>query len=47
MSLIEIIAQIMLLITRGADTTHVAIVMQIAPLLQHPEQWAALVRDPA
>jgi cytochrome P450 family 103 len=46
MSPIEIITQIIQLIVGGTDTTRVAIVMQAALLLQYPEQWAAVVRDP-
>jgi cytochrome P450 len=46
MSPIEIIYQIVQLIIGGTDTTRVAIVMQVALLLQHPEQWTAVVRDP-
>jgi cytochrome P450 len=46
MSPSEIIFQILQVIVAGTDTTRVAIVMQIALLLQHPDQWAAVVRDP-
>jgi cytochrome P450 len=46
MSPIEIISQVIQLIIGGTDTTRVAIVMQTALLLAHPEQWAAVVRDP-
>src|SRR5260370_6040708 len=46
MSPIEIIFQIVQLIIGGTDTTRVAIVMQVALLLQHPEQWMAVCRDP-
>jgi cytochrome P450 family 103 len=43
----EIIFQIVQLIIGGTDTTRVAIVMQLALLLQHREQWDAVRRDPA
>jgi cytochrome P450 family 103 len=46
MSPIEIIFQIVALIIGGTDTTRVAMVMQVGLLLQHPEQWTAVVRDP-
>ncbi len=46
MSPIEIIVQIVQLIIGGTDTTRVAIVMQVALLLQHHEQWMAVCRDP-
>jgi cytochrome P450 family 103 len=46
MSPIEIIFQIVQLIVGGTDTTRVAIVMQVALLLQHHEQWMAVCRDP-
>ena len=46
MSPIEIIFQIVQLIIGGTDTTRVAIVMQVALLLQHHEQWMAVCRDP-
>ena len=46
MSPIEIIFQIVQLIVAGTDTTRVAIVMQVALLLQHHEQWMAVCRDP-
>jgi cytochrome P450 family 103 len=46
MSPIEIIFQIVQLIVGGTDTTRVAIVMQVALLLQHHEQWTAVCRDP-
>jgi cytochrome P450 family 103 len=45
LSPIEIIFQIMQLIVGGTDTTRVAIVMQLALLLQHREQWDAVCRD--
>jgi len=45
MSPIEIIFQIVGLIIGGTDTTRVAIVTQVALLLQHPLQWTAVVRD--
>jgi cytochrome P450 len=46
MSPVEIIFQIVQLIIGGTDTTRVAIVMQVALLLQHHEQWMAVCRDP-
>jgi cytochrome P450 len=46
MSPIEILFQIVQLIVGGTDTTRVAIVMQVALLLQHHEQWMAVCRDP-
>jgi cytochrome P450 len=46
MSPIEIIFQIVQLIIGGTDTTRVALVMQVALLLQHPEQWVAVCREP-
>jgi cytochrome P450 len=46
MSRVEIIFQIVQLIIGGTDTTRVAIVMQVALLLQHREQWMAVCRDP-
>jgi cytochrome P450 len=46
MSPLEMIFQITQLIIGGTDTTRVAIVMQVALLLQHREQWDAVCRDP-
>jgi cytochrome P450 len=46
MSPFEIIFQIVQLIIGGTDTTRVAIVMEVALLLQHPEQWMGVCRDP-
>jgi cytochrome P450 len=46
MSPIEIIFQVVQLIVAGTDTARVAIVMQVALLLQHHEQWMAVCRDP-
>jgi cytochrome P450 family 103 len=46
MSPIEIVIQILLLIIAGTDTTRVAMVMQVALLLQHSEQWNRLLRNP-
>lgn len=43
----EILFQIVQLIIGGTDTTRVAIVAQLALLLQHREQWDAVCRDPA
>ena len=47
LSPLEIIFQIVSLIIGGTDTTRVAIVMQLALLLQHREQWDAVCRDPS
>ena len=47
MSPLEIIFQIVQLIIGGTDTTRVAIVAQLALLLQHREQWDAVCRDPS
>jgi cytochrome P450 family 103 len=46
LSPLEIIFQIVQLIVGGTDTTRVAIVVQLALLLQHREQWDAVCRDP-
>ncbi|GJD53831.1 Cytochrome P450-pinF1, plant-inducible [Methylobacterium crusticola] len=43
---LEIIVQIVQLIIGGTDTTRVAGAMQVALLLEHPEQWQAVCRDP-
>jgi cytochrome P450 family 103 len=43
----EIVMQIVQLIVGGSDTTRVAIVMQLALLLQHRDQWDAVCRDPS
>ena len=47
LSPLEIIFQIVQLIVGGTDTTRVAIVVQLALLLQHREQWDAVCRDPS
>lgn len=47
LSPLEIISQIVQLILGGTDTTRVAMVMQLALLLQHGEQWDAVCRDPS
>ena len=47
LSPLEIIFQIMQLIVGGTDTTRVAIVVQVALLLQQREQWDAVCRDPS
>jgi cytochrome P450 len=47
LSSLEIIFQIMQLIVGGTDTTRVAIVVQLALLLQQREQWDAVCRDPS
>lgn len=41
----EVVVQLVQMIIGGADTTRVAGAMQVALLLQHPEQWAAVSRD--
>jgi hypothetical protein len=46
MSPAEIVMQIVQLIIGGTDTTRVAIVMQVALLLQHRAQWDAVHDDP-
>ncbi len=43
----EVVVQLVQMIIGGTDTTRVAGAMQAALLLQHPEQWAAVRRDPA
>jgi cytochrome P450 len=43
----EILYQIFTMIIGGTDTTRGAIAIQVALLLQHPEQWAEVCRDPA
>jgi cytochrome P450 len=47
LSPLEIIFQIVQLIIGGTDTTRLAIVMQVALLLEHRDQWDAVCRDPA
>jgi cytochrome P450 len=42
----EVVVQLVQMIIGGTDTTRVAGAMQVALLLQHPEQWAAVSRDP-
>ncbi len=42
----EIRAQVVGLILAGSDTTRNAMCMTLFQLLQHPEQWRALVADP-
>ncbi|CAM3232963.1 MULTISPECIES: cytochrome P450 [Methylobacterium] len=42
----EVVIQLVQMIIGGTDTTRVAGAMQAALLLQHPEQWAAVSRDP-
>jgi hypothetical protein len=46
LSPIEMVYQIVQLIIAGTDTTRVSTTMQTALLLQHPEQWAAVCKDP-
>jgi cytochrome P450 family 103 len=43
----EVVIQLVQMIIGGTDTTRVAGAMQVALLLRHPEQWAAVIRDPA
>jgi cytochrome P450 family 103 len=43
----EMIFQVFQLIIGGTDTTRVASAMQVALLLQHPEQWDAVCNDPS
>ena len=42
----EVVVQLVQMIIGGTDTTRVAGAMQVALLLRHPEQWAAVSRDP-
>ena len=42
----EVVVQLVQMIIGGTDTTRVAGAMQAALLLQHPQQWAAVRRDP-
>lgn len=42
----EIRAQVVGLILAGSDTTRNSMCMTLSQLLQHPDQWAALVADP-
>jgi cytochrome P450 len=46
LSPLEVIIQIVVLIVGGTDTTRVASAMQVALLLQHPEQWDAVCHNP-
>ncbi len=43
----EIIFQIVQLIVGATDTTRLAMVVQLALLLRHRDQWAAVCRDPS
>jgi hypothetical protein len=43
----EILYEILPLIIGGTDTTRVALAMQLALLLRHREQWAAVCGDPS
>lgn len=43
----EVLAQIVSLILAGADTTRGAMTILVELLLAHPEQWRAVVEDPA
>lgn len=42
----EIRAQMVGLVLAGSDTTRGALTATVSQLLQHPDQWAMLVRDP-
>jgi cytochrome P450 family 103 len=43
----EILSQLITIMVAGSDTTRTAMVMQVALLLQHREQWDAICRKPA
>jgi cytochrome P450 len=47
LSPLEIIFQVVQVIVGGTDTTRVAMVVQLALLLQHRKQWDAVCRDPS
>ncbi|MDH5832825.1 cytochrome P450 [Luteimonas kalidii] len=42
----EEVAQLMTILLAGSDTTRSALAIQTSLLLQHPEQWRAVCRDP-
>jgi cytochrome P450 family 103 len=45
LSAIEAVTQIVAVVLGGSDTTRAAMAMQVALLLQHPEQWEAVCQD--
>lgn len=45
LSSIEAVTQIVTVVLGGSDTTRAAMAMQVALLLQHPEQWQAICKD--
>jgi cytochrome P450 family 103 len=47
LSAAEALAQLIIMILAGSDITRTALVMQVALLLQHREQWDAVCRNPA
>ena len=47
LSRIEALMQIVSVILAGSDTTRAALTIQLSLLLQHPDQWEALRRDPS
>ena len=47
LSHVETVAQIMTILLAGSDTTRSALAIQTSLLLQHPDQWQAVCRDPA
>src|SRR5690606_21515884 len=42
----EEVVQLMTILLAGTDTTRSALAIQTSLLLQHPEQWRAVCRDP-
>jgi cytochrome P450 len=46
LSAAETLSQVAAVILAGSDTTRAAMVMQVALLLQHREQWEAVCADP-
>lgn len=46
LSPLEAVIQIITVVLGGSDTTRGAMAIQMALLLQHPQQWEALCRDP-
>lgn len=47
LSELETLMQIVTLIIAGSDTTRTALTMLVGLLLQHPQQWEAVVADPS
>jgi cytochrome P450 family 103 len=45
LSSLETLVQVITVIVAGSDTTRGAMAIQVALLLQHPEQWEAVCRD--